>query len=133
MSFNFPYQYGLINGLKIPYPIVIVTLNTIRGKRDYSFIMDTGADTMTLPNFMLTLLKINQKSLKQGKSQGIGKTLVNIWEGEITIIFCKQTLNVNCCFTDNDETPFLLGKDGIFNHFNVFFDNHKKETIFNLF
>lgn len=78
MSFTFPYQYGFVDNRKIPYPTVTVQLETIRGKRNYSFIMDTGADTLTL----------------------------------------------------NDITPFLLGKENIFDKFNVIFDNDREVTIF---
>lgn len=64
------------------------------------------------------------------KSQGIGKELVRIWESEIKIYFGEDTLQVKCSFTDNDNTPFLLGKDGIFQKYNIKFDNDANETVF---
>lgn len=114
MSFSFPYQYGFIDNRKIPYPIVPVILETIRGKRTYSFIMDTGADTTTLPKYMMTLLNVDPSKLKESLSQGIGETLVKTWEGKISITFCDKNFSITCSFTDNDRTPLLLGKEGIF-------------------
>lgn len=130
MPFIFPYQYGFVDNRKIPYPIVIAQLETIRGKRSYSFIMDTGADTLTLPKYMISLLGIDKKSLKQSKSQSIDKKLVKTWEGNILITFCRKSFSILCSFTQNDKTPFLLGKVNIFDKFNITFDNNREMTIF---
>lgn len=130
MSFTFPYQYGFVDNRKIPYPIITIQLETIRGSRDYSFIMDTGADSLTLPKYMIKLLGIDKRKLKESKSQGIGKKLVKTWEGKILITFCRKAFTVYCSFTDNDVTPFLLGKENIFDKFNIIFDNDREITIF---
>lgn len=130
MSFEFPYQYGLIDNRKIPYPIVPILLRTVRGIRQFSFIMDTGADMLTLPHYMVKLLGLNKASLIPSISQGIGKSLVKTWEGNIIIGLCKRELHTACSFTDNDTTPFLLGKIGIFDQFTVIFDNDNHRTVF---
>ena len=130
MFFTFPYQYGFIDNRRIPYPIIPIALATIRGVRTYGYIMDTGADTMTLPLYMMQLLGLNQKKLRESSAQGVGDTLVKTYETIIQVTLCKQTLSVSCSFTDNDRTPFLLGKEGIFDHFNITFDNDRQRTIF---
>lgn len=130
MSFKFPYQYGFIDNRKIPYPTVEVLLDTIRGRRLFSFIMDTGADNLTLPYYMINLLGMKEKALTVSQSQGIGKKLVRTWEGEIRIHLCNMVFPVRCSFTDNDKTPFLLGKEGIFDRFNLVFDNENHVTVF---
>ena len=130
MSFKFPYQFRLAENHRIPYPIVTIFLETVRGHREFSFIMDTGADNLTLPYYMITLLGVKKQSLIESESQGIGKELVKTWEGNIPIIFCNRKFNIHCSFTNNDKTPLLLGKEGIFDFFNVTFNNDKQETIF---
>lgn len=130
MSFIFPYQYGFIDNRKIPYPIVILSLDTVRGKRRFSFIMDTGADTLTLPHYMITLLGLKKSELEPSQSQGIGKTLVKTLEGMVTVYFCGLKFPAHCSFTDNDQTPFLLGKEDIFDRFNISFDGGKQATAF---
>ncbi len=130
MSFNFPYQYGFVDNRKIPYPIVTIFLKTIRGRRAFSFIMDTGADDLTLPYYMISLLGIKKESLSPSKSQGISKELVHTWEGMIPIELCNMNFDVHCAFTDNNKTPFLLGKEDIFTRFNIIFNNKNQETVF---
>ncbi len=130
MSFTFPYQYGFIENRKIPYPIVSIYLDTVRGRRSFSFIMDTGADNLTLPHHMIFLLGLKKKNLKESRSQGIGYNLVKTWESKIIIGFCGLSFPVHCSFTDNDKTPFLLGKEDIFDKFNLIFDNENQSTGF---
>lgn len=130
MSFKFPYQYGFIDNRKIPYPIVKVHLQTVRGLRAYLFIMDTGADDLTMPKYMITLLGLKKKDLKESESQGISKKPVKTWEGTIDITFCEKTFPVHCSFTNNNKTPFLLGKEDIFDKFNITFDNDNDLTVF---
>ena len=129
MPFRFPYQYGLLDHKKIPYPIVYVYLFTILGKRRYSFIFDTGADYMMLPKYMATVLGIDLKSLKKSQARGINKTKVTIWEGTIPVAFCGLTFDVHVSFTNNNKTPLLLGKQDIFDRFNILFDNDHQEII----
>lgn len=130
MRFAFPYQFRYIDSHKIPYPIVTIFLDTIRGRRGFSFIMDTGADNLTLPHHMIVLLGLKKENLDESQSQGIGKELVRTWEGKITIDFCNRKFSAHCSFTDNNKTPLLLGKENIFDSFNVSFDNDKEQTIF---
>lgn len=130
MSFVFSYQFRFIDNRKIPNPKVQVAIDTVRGKRTFSFIMDTGADELTFPHYMMKLLDVNKRKLKESAAQGVGKTLVKTWEGKITITFCSQTFSLPCSFTDNDRIPLLLGKEGIFDRFNVIFDNDKQMTVF---
>lgn len=130
MSLTFPYQYGFIDNRKIPYPIIPITLNTIRGKRPYAFIMDTGADDSTLPYIMIQLLGIKERTLKKSAAQGIGKELVTTWGGNVTIMFGNETFDIPCSFVDHDNVPFLLGKTGIFDRFNILFDNNQQMTVF---
>lgn len=130
MSFVYPYQYEQVDNLLIPYPVVPVTLNTIRGPRAYSFIVDTGADTTTMPRFMLVLLGLQPSRLKSSVSQGIGKNIVKTREAIVTIMIHGERLQAPCSFTDNDHTPFLLGKVGIFDAFNIQFNNDKHQVEF---
>lgn len=92
--------------------------------------MDTGADNLTLPYYMITLLGVKKDSLTASESQGIGKELVKTWESKIFINFCGKKFEVHCSFTDNNKTPLLLGKEDIFDQFNIVFDNNSKQTIF---
>jgi hypothetical protein len=65
-----------------------------------------------------------------GAAQGIGRELVKTWEGYIPITFCRKTFTILCSFTDNNKTPLLLGKESIFDKFNITFDNNREMTLF---
>jgi hypothetical protein len=130
MSFSFPYQFVTIGNKQIPYPIIPVTLTTVFEKRAYGFILDTGADVTTMPHYMLTILGLDEKKLNKSTAMGIGNTPVNIRETTITIRIGTVDFSVPCSFTDNNQTPLLLGKEGLFDTFNIFFNNSKNQVEF---
>lgn len=130
MSFVYPYQYERVDNLLIPYPVVPVSLKTVRGLRAYSFIVDTGADTTTMPRFMMVLLGLKNTQLKTSLSQGIGEDIVKTKETAISIAIHGEQFQVLCSFTDNDHTPFLLGKVGIFDKYSICFNNEKHQVEF---
>lgn len=76
---------------------------------------------------MATVLGIDLKSLKKSQARGINKTKVAIWEGAIPVAFCGLTFDVHVSFTDNNKTPLLLGKQDIFDRFNILFNNDNQE------
>lgn len=128
--FEFPYQEVLFDSKIVLYPIVKVKLNTVFGKRLYSFIMDTGADITTVPRYMIEILGIDRKDLTPSTWFGISKQPVQSLIGSIVLELNRFTFSVPCVFTDNNETPVLLGKGGIFDRFNIFFDNDHNKTVF---
>jgi hypothetical protein len=94
--------------------------------------MDTGADDSTLPHYMISLLNLSKHNLKESVAQGVGESLVKTWEAKIPVTFCGQSFQLPCSFTDNNKTPMLLGKEGIFNRFNLTFQNDKQVLSFEL-
>lgn len=126
----FPYSFLLIDEIITPYPIVPVELPLRLGWQVEEFIVDSGADNLTLPKQYKYLLNIDQKDLKKGECQGIGKQNVTTLETEIEIGFCGKKFKVPAVITDNKSTPLLLGKIGIWDKFNVMFNNIKKRVEF---
>jgi hypothetical protein len=41
----------------------------------------------------------------------------------------ETELRIPCLFSSNDNTPYLLGRMGLFNHYNVTFDNRRKKIV----
>ncbi|MCR4263621.1 MAG: aspartyl protease family protein [Candidatus Roizmanbacteria bacterium] len=129
MSFEFPYRFlKFEDGGEVPYPIIIAKLNTTLGKQSYSFILDTGADITTLPHYMISLLGMDKKKLEKSESTGIGgKT--QTFNGKTDIIIGKLTFSIPVVFVMNNAIPFLLGKEGIFDRFNIVLDNDRNRTV----
>lgn len=128
-SFKFPYRY-FPNNKKNPYPAVVLTLKTIQGKKRFMFIMDTGSDMMVLPKYMKYRLDIDRTKLRKSIAYGISGKAVATEEIELPVNFCGETFSIRASFTDNNQTPFLLGKEGIFDRFNITFDNDERVTVF---
>lgn len=78
---------------------------------------------------MLKRLSLGKKSLVQKYFQGAGKKPIKVWETKINIGINDREFQIDCVFTDNDKTPFLLGKLGVFDHYNICLDNDKNQTI----
>lgn len=125
----FPYQKTLIDGHIIYYPRIIVTLNTFLGKQSFNFILDTGADMTTLPYYMISVMKLDSSNLTESTSFGIGAGETKSWNTVIDMTIGKQKYSIPCSFVKNNEIPLLLGKEGVFDIFNIFLDNERHETV----
>lgn len=126
----FPYSFLQFDGVIIPYPIVTALLPLRLGWQVEEFVVDSGADNITFPKQYKYLLNINPKDCQKGECQGIGKQNVATLETEIEIGFCGKKFKVPVVITDNKNTPLLLGKLGIWDKFNVNFNNKKKRVEF---
>lgn len=91
--------------------------------------MDTGADMTTLPGFMATELGISLKSLPKSRSQGIGKEPTRTWETRIWLKIGDTAFQAPCSFVASNKIPPLLGKAGVFDRFNLFFDNDRERLV----
>ena len=66
MSLIFPFVYAEVESLgQLFYPFVRVSLKTIYNWQEFDFLVDTGADVTTLPKTTLSVLGIDEGSLKR--------------------------------------------------------------------
>ena len=129
MSISFPYYKTLIDGSEVIYPYIIASLHSSKGIRSYSFLVDTGADTMLMPFYMTHLMQIPKKSLTVTESIGINNKTIRSYEADITIQIGTLWITIPCTFINDTLAPYLLGRKGVFNYFSILFDNKKKETV----
>lgn len=107
----FPFQYSAIPYVgRIFTPIIPIRLKTINGVAKFNFLVDTGADLTTLPHFMASRLRIDLKKEKQSVAEGLGGFRVKTWLVKISLIFPNNELAVRASITDENSTPFLLGR-----------------------
>lgn len=127
----FPYRFGITSDKKIiPYPYAPVYFFTSFGKKRVSLLVDSGADLTTLSDDYIDLLGVLRKNLIKTECNGVGG-MVFAWEAEIKIEFCGLQMKIPVQFIKNDhDTPLILGKLGIWDKFNVLFNNKKKMTEF---
>jgi len=129
MSFAFPYKFRKFDNVVIPYPEVTVSLKTFNGNQQFSFILDTGADITTMPSYMIQVLQIDPTKLAKSYSHGINSDPVSTRNASVIATIGATTFQLPVSFIDNNSLPFLLGKEGLFDQFNIVFDNDRKETI----
>lgn len=113
----------------MPYPVIPVSLVSAKKEILRDFIVDTGADTTTLPKYLAEELGVDLKNLPRATSQGISKRPTRTWETRIKIKIGDKIFKARCSFVASNKIPPLLGKLDIFSHFNFYFDNDKDRLV----
>lgn len=129
----FPFEYEKLPGLgKVFFPNIKIGLRTINGIVKYNFIVDTGADFTTLPKHMAYRLGIDLRKAEQGSSQGLGGHVVKTWITKIELLINNQSpISVRATITDENATPFLLGRADLLDKvFSWNFDAKSKQIKF---
>ena len=133
MSLIFPFVYAEVESLgQLFYPFVRVSLKTIYNWQEFDFLVDTGADVTTLPKTMLSVLGIDEGSLKRQKTQGVGGIWVETFEIKLPLRIGSDEFFMRASIVDTEEEglPFLLGRKDIFEkRFSLTIDSKRKITI----
>jgi len=129
MSIRFPYASKQIEEDIIPEPIATLTVKTVLGIQNFDFLVDSGADTTTLPLLWAPLFRFNKKDSKKTWVGGVEGGKIAGYTSIIEIKFNKNFLKIRILFVDSNVTP-LLGRLDVWKNFSVLFDNKRKETIF---
>lgn len=111
----------------ISEPIIPVEVLTFEGYCSFDFLLDTGADCTMLPAHMAEILQIDLKKARKTHSMGIEGEGLSVRMSKINIKIGNTKLQIPCLFSPNETTPFILGRLGIFSHFNILFDNKHKQ------
>lgn len=112
-------------------PYIPVKLETAEGLIEFDFLVDTGADLTTLPHYMASKMNIDLNKAKKSVAEGIGGFKVDTWLTRIDLHFGKTVVNVRASFTNENSTPFLLGRiDILDNLYSWKFDSKKKRIVF---
>ena len=120
--FKYPYsrRYILTFDCEVIYPEIPISLQTEYGVIEEMFLLDTGADITTLPNYARYLF---EETPAEGDHEmyGIGGSS-KFWRSVITLKLAGEWIPVRCIFTEHDDIPFILGRLDIFGKFNIKFD-----------
>lgn len=107
----FPFQYKYLPEIgRVFAPNIKVGLKTIDGVIEYDFLVDTGSDLTTLPFFMAKKLQVNLAKAGASNTQGIGGHVVKTWLIKLQLIFPDNNFTVRASITNENSTPFLLGR-----------------------
>lgn len=95
--------------------------------RRQKFLFDTGADFTSLPKFMSKVVGLDLAKCKQEIMYTANNEPMVTFRGRIMVNFNGEDIKLPCVFTDKDDTPFLLGKMGIIDRFEILLSAKKKK------
>ena len=133
MSFNetvFPY----INLGGKPRPYIPVKIHFKHGTEEVYALLDSGADLTFIPLYIARQIGLQLKPKKMQKVFGVGGE-VDCYNTQATLIFDMaegefSLTRVNVLVPDQDSFMYtLLGRDTIFPHYKITFDESKQNTI----
>ena len=86
---------------------------------------DSGADITLLPKSFLYFLnaKFTEEEVKEIGGVGGGRVPVIVREAELKI--CEDAIIIKVAIALIKDIPYLLGREGIFEHFDICFRNKK--------
>lgn len=129
MSIEFPYQYKIIAEGKIPEPIIQLPVKTKAGFGFIDFLVDSGADTTTLPLIWSEIFGFKIENKKPDWITGVEGGRIAAYPGEIEIKIGREKNKIRCLFVTSNILP-LLGRLDIWNKFSIIFDNKRQKIIF---
>jgi len=94
-------------------------LQTKYGVIEEMFLLDTGADITTLPNYARYLF---EEAPAEGDHEMYGRRQFKILKIGDTLKLAGEWIQVRCIFAEHDDIPFILGRLDIFGKFNIKFD-----------
>jgi hypothetical protein len=115
-------------------PIVDLLLSEKTGYNVYSFIVDSGADISLAPRQLAERMGIDWIKGSRVTLTGISPKPECSLEGRIHKVsaFVPETefeLSLPMCFADGNA-PYLVGREGFFDEFNITLDKQKRRTVF---
>jgi len=129
MSIHFPYKNKAVEEGIIPLPIVNLPVKTKFGVYLVRFLVDSGADTTTFPLTLASLFDFKKTLSNKSWVSGVEGRKVAAYSSQIEIGFGKKFYTVRCHFIDSNVTA-LLGRLDIWDKFSWFFENKRKQVVF---
>lgn len=94
------------------------------------FHLDSGATTSILPASDGSVLGINIENGIKILARGFSGELVNGFKHQISVEFSDFKIRIPALFINNENVPRILGREGVFEKFAIFFDEPKHRTGF---
>jgi predicted aspartyl protease len=110
-------------------PTLELPVKTPGGNRRFRFLLDSGTDFTMMPRSAARQLGLSLKGTKEMSVTGIEGSETTAWLSEITVEIGGSELPLPCLFSSIERTPYLLGRMGFFQRFNITFDNARKKII----
>ena len=128
---EFPYLRKVTKRCEIYTPYVWLEIKTKTGVwRNQKFLFDTGADYTSFPNFVATVVGIDLKNSPQEIMYTANNEPMVTFYSRIPARIAGKEFELPCVFTDKDDTPFLLGRVGFIERFNMTLNAQDGKLVF---
>lgn len=97
--------------------------------RKQKFLFDTGADYTSIPKFMSVVIGVDLFKAKQEIMYTANNQPMLTYLSKMRIRLDGRELTIPCVFTDDDDTPFLLGRAGLIDRFEMLLSARQKALV----
>ena len=130
MRSEFPLREKQTEFGPLPDPKIVLPVKTSGGYKDFRFLLDTGADFTMLPFTMADELGVDIENAPEVTVTGIKREEVRARLAEVTVRIGEVEVELSCLYCMKEDMPYLLGRMGLFQRFNIAFDNRRKRIVF---
>lgn len=134
MSDTFIFPYGITlreDGETEIFPVAEVTFLATEGRRLSLFlVVDSGATISALPASDADMFGIEVSTGRRMTIGGVGGKHMLGWYHDISVFLNDRNMKLPIVFIDDDRTPRILGRAGLFEHFIVIFDEARHRSGF---
>lgn len=124
---EFPYLVKPTELESLLTPYCWIEVKTQKGVwRKQKFLFDTGADYTSIPKFMSAVIGVDLFKAKQEIMYTANNQPMLTYLSKMRIRLDGRELTIPCVFTDDDDTPFLLGRAGFIDRFEMLLSARQK-------
>ena len=128
MRFEFPVREVETPFGPLPEPVIECGVHTPRGLVPFRFFLDSGADVSMLPASAAAFVGL-QSGAAAMKVTGVEGGSIEAAVSELRLRLGSLDIGIPCLVSPIEDTPYLLGRAGIFDRFNVLFDNAHRRIV----
>jgi len=111
--------------------VATIYLQSSNGKwRGFTLYADSGADITLLPKSACKGLGYKLRTGRPGLVGGITRGKIKVYVHELHAKLGEEIFKARIAFAQTEDTPPLLGRTNVFDHFKVCYNNKQKETTF---
>lgn len=132
-SFIYPYGINLKRDGGLGFiPVVPLQFFSFNKNESLKLILlvDSGAELTFLTSEDAELLRIKKEKGKKILIHGIANKKINGYLHILPIFLAEKEIKISVIFSVSNDTPRVLGRKGVFEHFYVIFDEKGKKIIF---
>ena len=117
-------------------PVLDVTFRASEGQETRElFVVDSGADVSMATRYLCEALGLRWDAGTRVELRGIVpreecRVIASLHPVEIYVRDADRRFTIPMCFADSDDAPLLLGREGFFDAFGIYFDKKNLQTRF---